>query len=102
LRDCLGFIIWYLCMDCGEPDVDVVNSPMDIKVSVAGKTLLEVTDINFGGTNYTTITSVASATDSLVINLTASVAVTIKPVLSGINIYGKVTSASTVTITIEG
>ena len=32
---------------------------------------------------------VASATDSLVINLTASVAVTIKPVLSGINIYFK-------------
>ncbi len=92
-----GIFAW----TAGNLTVDVVNSPMDIKVSVAGKTLLEVTDINFGGTNYTTITSVASATDSLVINLTASVAVTIKPVLSGINIYGKVTSASTVTITMK-
>ena len=85
----------------GALTVDVVNSPMDIKVSAGTKTLLEITGINFGGTNYTSITSLTNTPDSLVINLTANTAVTIKPVLSGINIYGKVTSASTVMVTMK-
>ena len=85
----------------GNLTVDVVNSPMDIKISAGTKTLLEISGINFGGTNYTTITSVTQSIDSLVINLTASLAVTITPVFSGIHIYGKVTSASTVMITMK-
>ena len=85
----------------GGLTVDVVNSPMDIKISAGTKTLLEISGINFGGTNYTTITSVTPSTDSLVINLTASLAVTITPVFSGIHVYGRVASASSVMITMK-
>ena len=86
----------------GSLTVTVTNSPMDINVSAGATTLLDVTGINFGGTNYTTITSVTTTTDSLVINLTASLAVTIKPVLSGIHFYGKLNSATTVMVTMSG
>ena len=75
-----GIFAW----TAGNLTVDVVNSPMDIKVSAGAKTLLEINGINFGGTNYTKITSVTPATDSLVVNLTASLAMTLTPVLSGL------------------
>lgn len=85
----------------GSLTVDVVNSPMNIKVSAGTKTLLEVSGINFGAASYSTVTSVTPTTDSLVINLSAGIAVTIKPVFSGIHMYGKVNSASTVMITMK-
>ncbi|MBN1309266.1 MAG: hypothetical protein JXA18_15185 [Chitinispirillaceae bacterium] len=87
--------------DAGDLTVTVTNSPMDIKVSAGTKTLLDVTGISFGGTNYTSISSVTTATDSLVINLAANVSVTIKPVFSGIQVYGKVSAATSVKITMK-
>jgi alpha-glucosidase (family GH31 glycosyl hydrolase) len=97
LAACHSIFAW----TAGPVTVDIVNSPMDIKVSAGAKTLLEVNGINFGGTNYATIASITPTTDSLVINLTASLAVTITPVLSGIHMYGKVASATTVMITMK-
>ncbi len=85
----------------GNLTVTVTNSPMDINVSAGTKTLLDVTGINFGGTNYTAITSVTTTIDSLVINLATNVAVTIKPVFSGIRMYGRVAAVTTVMITMR-
>jgi alpha-glucosidase (family GH31 glycosyl hydrolase) len=85
----------------GSLTVTITNSPMNINVSAGTTTLLEVTGITFGTTNYTTISSVVETTDSVVINLTASLAVTIKPVSSGIRMYGRVAAATTVRVTMR-
>lgn len=97
----LLFVCTVFGWDAGDLTVTVTNSPMDIKVSAGEKTLLDVTGISFGGTNYTSISSVTEETDNLVINLAANVSVTIKPVFSGIQVSGTVTAANSVKITMK-
>src|SRR5271157_2278388 len=86
-----------LAWTAGNLTVDIVNSPMDIKVSAGTKTLLEVTGIAFGATNYTAISSVNTMTDSVVIALAANQSITISSVpTGGIRMYGTSPAASTV------
>ncbi len=105
LKMCFGIMMMTgaaLAWTAGNLTVDIVNSPMDIKVSAGTKTLLEVTGIAFGATNYAAISSVNTMTDSVVIALAANQSVTISSVpTGGIRIYGTSPAAATVKITMK-
>ena len=85
----------------GSLTVTITNSPMDINVSAGTTTLLDVTGITFGTTNFTTITSVVETTDSVIINLATNVAVTLTKVQGGIRMRGAVNGATSVKITMR-
>jgi alpha-glucosidase (family GH31 glycosyl hydrolase) len=105
LKICFGIIALtgtVFAWTAGNLTVDVVNSPMDIKVSAGTKTLLEVTGIAFGATNYTAIASVNSMTDSMVLTLGANQSLTISSVpTGGLRMYGTSPAAATVKITMK-
>jgi len=86
LKICFGIIALTgtaFAWTAGNLTVDVVNSPMDIKISAGPKTLLEVTGIAFGATNYTAVTSVNTMADSMVLMLAANQSLTISSVPTG-------------------
>jgi alpha-glucosidase (family GH31 glycosyl hydrolase) len=86
----------------GPITVDVVNSPMDIKISAGGKTLAEVTGIQFGTVNYTSIVSSTQTSDSIKINLSASQTLIINNVATGgIHFSGTSAGANSVQITMK-
>jgi alpha-glucosidase (family GH31 glycosyl hydrolase) len=85
----------------GEITVDVTNSPMNIKVSAAGKTLAEITGLKFGGTSFTTLTSSSSTADALTINVNANYTLTISGVSGGIHVKSNTSSVTTVMITLK-
>ena len=91
-----GIFAW----TAGPITVDIVNSPMDIKVSAGGSTLLEVTGISLGS-NYTAIAGVTSTTDSIVLNLGTNANITISAATNGIHFYGKNASANSVALTLK-
>jgi len=85
----------------GSLTVDVVNSPMNIKVSAGTKTLAEITRFTFGAVNYTAISAVATTTDSLVLTLSGNTSVTIAVVQGGIRFYSKNPSVTSVQLTLK-
>ncbi|MBN1129639.1 MAG: hypothetical protein JXA71_11665 [Chitinispirillaceae bacterium] len=85
----------------GEITVDVVNSPMDIKVSAGGKTLANITAFTFGTVKYSAITSVATTATALTLTLSSSTTVTITGVAGGINFKSTNPSVTSVMLTLK-
>jgi alpha-glucosidase (family GH31 glycosyl hydrolase) len=85
----------------GDITVDVTNSPLDIKVSTAGKTLADITALTFGSVKYSTVTSSSSTTSALTITLSSNTSVTVTGVSGGINFKSTNPSVSTVMLTLK-
>lgn len=85
----------------GELTIDVVNSPMDIKVSAGGKTLAEITALTFGSNRYTSINSVSSTDETLTLNINVTTSLTITGVPGGLNFKSTNNSVSSVTLTLK-
>ncbi|MBN1306960.1 MAG: hypothetical protein JXA18_03520, partial [Chitinispirillaceae bacterium] len=56
----------------GGITVDVTESPMDIRVSTGGTTLVNITGFTFGTVKYTTASSVSSTDDALILTLSSN------------------------------
>ena len=85
----------------GDITVDVTNSPMDIKVSAAGKTLADITALTLGSVKYSTITSSTSTATALTIALSTNTSVTVTGVTGGINFKSTNPSVTTVMLTLK-
>jgi alpha-glucosidase (family GH31 glycosyl hydrolase) len=85
----------------GEITVDVVNSPMDIKVSAGGKTLADITAFTFGTVKNTSISSVTSTATTMTLTLSSSASVTITAVTGGINFKSTNSAVTSVMITLK-
>ncbi|MGD9201318.1 MAG: hypothetical protein PVI26_07130, partial [Chitinispirillia bacterium] len=85
----------------GDLTVTVTESPMNIKVAAGAKTLMDITKISFGSSDYSSISTVSETADSLVLNLESDVTLMIKPIFRGIRFYGKVNSAKSVKINMK-
>jgi alpha-glucosidase (family GH31 glycosyl hydrolase) len=85
----------------GALTVTVTNSPMDINVAAGGKTLADITSLKFGTTSVSTISSVTSNTDSMVLTLNANYSLTIIGISGGLRFRSNNTTESTVMITLK-
>lgn len=85
----------------GALTVTVTNSPMDINVTAGGKTLADITGLKFGTTSVSTISSVTSTTDSMVLTLNANYSLTIIGVSGGLRFRSNNTTETTVMITLK-
>jgi alpha-glucosidase (family GH31 glycosyl hydrolase) len=85
----------------GDITVDVTTTPMDIKVSAAGKILAEITAVTFGTVKYSAITSSSSTADALTITLSSNTSMTITGVSGGIFFKSTNPAVTTVMLTLK-
>jgi alpha-glucosidase (family GH31 glycosyl hydrolase) len=99
----IGAIVYgALGWTAGNLTVTITDNPMDINVAAGSKTLVDITGISMGTTNYTAITAVATFTDSLVLTLSATQTLTIYNVATGgIRFHDTAVGASSVEITMK-
>ena len=104
LKVCTTFLLT-VCMafgwTSGALTVTVTNSPMDINVAAGGTTLADITGLKFGTTSFSAVSSVSSATDSMVLTLSANYSLTIKTVSGGLHFLSNSSSVTTVEIDLK-
>ena len=85
----------------GALTVTVTNSPMDINVAAGGTIASGHHGTEIGTTSFSAISSVSSATDSMVLTLSANYSLTIKTVSGGLHFLSNSSSVTTVEIDLK-
>jgi alpha-glucosidase (family GH31 glycosyl hydrolase) len=100
----LAIITPVLSWTAGELTVTVTKSPMNIAISAGTKTLAEITAIQFGTANFTSIAAVQETADSIVLSLGTEATMIISKggtVGSGIRLYGEMAGVQSAKITLK-